>query len=400
MRLTRSHFSNPASIQVAWLLWGTLLATVLVLTVLQPEKKTVTPAYRAWTSAFWSQSTYATDDQSQSFYRYPPTFSVAFGPILLLPHLLGETLWRVLGLVLLSTSLWRLSKIGHHRDSSAFLIVTLLTLPASLASAKNGQVNLLLVGLVGHAFADLSLRRWNRSALFVTAAFMLKPLALVPALLIGTLYPRTAKPLLLGLAGCLLVPFACVSSAFVWDQYALNAVQLWRFSGSIEHRFCDLGGMARCFGVADPSPLLGPLRLIAAPLTLLGCALGIRRHGHRCGPIVIFAGSMCYLMLFNPMTETNSYVMLGPAIGLFGAWAFLRDNHPREAWFLTALAIGIGCDNLGNPIHPWTNLWFKAFVCLLFVGYLVVKIARPSPERAMLKLWRARALTPPAATST
>jgi hypothetical protein len=52
----------------------------------------------------------------------------------------------------------------------AFLLLTLLSIPASLSSARNGQVNMTESALLIHAAVDLARARWGRATFSLTSA--------------------------------------------------------------------------------------------------------------------------------------------------------------------------------------------------------------------------------------
>ena len=44
------------------------------------------------------------------------------------------------------------------------------------------------------------------------------------------------------------------------------------------------------------------------------------------------------------------------------------------------IAIGLGADSYGNPIHPWTNLWLKAALAMVFYAMLARRVLRAQPS--------------------
>jgi uncharacterized membrane protein YfcA len=88
----------------------------------------------------------------------------------------------------------------------------------------------------------------------------------------------------------------------------------------------------------------------------------------------IGALSADYLMLFNPRTETCSYVFLGPFVA---SLAILYLQHGRN-WLGYALgfaALGLACDAIPKlgavSVHDLTDRWFKPLVALCFLPLLI-----------------------------
>jgi hypothetical protein len=95
-----------------------------------------------------------------------------------------------------------------------------------------------------------------------------------------------------------------------------------------------------------------------------------------------------YLLLFNPRTETNSYVLLAPFAGILVAAAAQDPKFPLRFLGLAAFALILSCENWG-PLHKLTNLWLKAAAGLVFGGYLIRdvlterdRMGLPAPEEA------------------
>ena len=86
-----------------------------------------------------------------------------------------------------------------------------------------------------------------------------------------------------------------------------------------------------------------------------------------------------YLMLFNPRTETCSYVFLGP----FVASLALYYGTQGRRWLARGLgfaALGLACDafpRLGSfSVHDMTDRWFKPLIAVVFLVALVAFILR------------------------
>jgi hypothetical protein len=108
------------------------------------------------------------------------------------------------------------------------------------------------------------------------------------------------------------------------------------------------------------------------------CWLSRRRHDAVRSAVFVFSLSVVYLMLFSPRTENNTYAMLGPAIAVFLAGAYLVEKRSREGLLLCGLTFvilgGRLIERLLTP-HAGTG-WVSPLVAVCFATYLVVRFFR------------------------
>ena len=88
-----------------------------------------------------------------------------------------------------------------------------------------------------------------------------------------------------------------------------------------------------------------------------------------------FAGA--YLMLFNPRTQANSYVIVVPTAALAAAWFLLR-RRIKAAGIMLFIVLCFA----GNALAPvWSELWLKPLGCVAFCGLLLREVFRtPRPD--------------------
>ena len=82
---------------------------------------------------------------------------------------------------------------------------------------------------------------------------------------------------------------------------------------------------------------------------------------------VLLLGAL-YLMLFNPRTEENSYVMLAGFTALLAARDLLAGTPRRGKW-LALFCLLLAVENYGF-IYKLTRIWFKPLITTLFFGLL------------------------------
>lgn len=352
-----------------WLLFALIVGLIVAI---QPDRHTVTPEYRTASEKWWAgkESPY---NMSQIGYLYLPQEAMIYTPYRLLPKRLGEPLWRFTGLALLAAGLWRVARLlDPARKERLFLVATLLVIPASCASAQDGQVNLPLAGLLLLTVAELSHRRWNLATLWLLLAIMLKPIALAPTLLAAACFPPLRPRLLGGFILCLVVAYLHPSTAYVsgeyhhfWSKFVLAGQPL------VKENFSDLFGMLWHWDIHPSPAIISGIRALASFVTLL-LSLSLMRSFRGDQVLQSFGVlllSALYLMLFNPRTEENSYVILVGFSALLAARDFLSGNVPRGS-LLVLFCLLLAVDSYGFT-YALTKIWFKPLVTLTFFVVLV-----------------------------
>lgn len=369
---------GTSGVRLAWGLWALFVVVITVLVVLQPQRRTVTPNYVVGTRNWWARlDLYG---PSAHGFLYPPQFAILYTPFARAPAPWGDVAWRWLNLGLFAWALVRLARLaGAAPERSAFPLLTLLSIPASLSSARNGQVNMTEAALLIHAAVDLAGARWWRATFSLALGTFLKPIALVMAVLAAALrLPMLWRLAVAALAGASL-PFALASREYVLRQYRGLVEKMTVASAPGEDAFCDIGGLLNNLGLEVPDRALLLVRLAAAPPTLALAAVATRRMREPDRSLVLLAAAAIYIMVFNPRTETNGYVILAPVIAGFAARVWRSSGHRTAFRGLVVLALGLGADNY--PFHHQTDLWLKPAIALVFLGYVVRLVARAPAER-------------------
>ncbi len=335
---------------------------------LAPEARTVLPAYYAGCSRFWAgEVLYETGIHG---FIYLPCNAWAFSPIYFLGPPLGDVLWRLLGIGLLGTGIWRLA--GFHaarRPDMAFVFATALMLPATWSAARNGQANLHVVALMIHAALDLAGRRPVRAGWALVIATALKPIGIVPLLLFGALDRTLWKTLAIGLMALIALPLVHPDPAYVLAQWQEAWAMLHRV-GEPGVPYTELFGGLQRLGFDVPTGTRTVLRVVAALLTLALALRAWRRDGRVAGVLTTLGLAAVYLMVFNPRTEANSYVILGAVMAPAAAATWLAGRR-LEGGVLVALCLLLGTHLLGSAVHVPTKRWLKPLLALIFGAWLV-----------------------------
>ena len=365
-----------------WIFWVLIFCAICGDVVRRPLKHNTTPTYRLASQQWWAgidPYRYSNHDG----FLYLPQAAILFTPFTWGPFLLGEILWRVATFGLFAYAMIRLQDFFlSRRDPNpdrTFLFLSLLAVPSSLASLRNAQFDLPLAALLILGTAEIALRRWSMAALWICLAIALKPLAVVPLLLFGALYWKLIPRLALGLLLVFLLPFVNPDPAFAAREYVRCAQTLIWATGAHEPRYSDLAALLEHVSIYPPDWLKTATRLLFALIFLALGGIALRRLSGVEGAWSVGALSAVYLMLFNPRTETCSYVFLGPFTASLALWYAWRE---RRAWLSYALAfatLGFACDAIPH-IHNLTDRWLKPLLAVLFIPLLIQRIVRPDTE--------------------
>jgi hypothetical protein len=381
----RRRWNDP---RLAALAWAGVFAVVAAI-VLAGNRRTVTGNYRdaafLW---FQGKDLYEGAIRTGHGFLYLPQAAILFAPFAWLPLKVGEIAWRALSMGAFAIGIRRYASLaGREAGAELFPLVTALSLPLAFSCFRNGQSTVLIAALMMIAVADIAEERWGRAAAWLSLGFALKPLVLVLTLLSGALYRPLRWRLLAGTAVVLAFPFLFQSPAYVAGQYrsCLAGMQATARLG-IESYWAHFFGMLKVGGLSVSPSVQTGVRILAAGGTLGLCLLARRRCTAAETGVWLYALAACYLMLFNPRTENNSYAMLGPAIAAFCGKALLVERRPKVAF---ALALSVAAILGSHQITRWItppprSIWLAPLACAGFLAFLAFTLAtrKGTPGRA------------------
>jgi hypothetical protein len=384
--------------RAAWQRWAGLGFCLLIFAiictdvVLHPDKHNTTPTYRAASTQWWQGIDPYSQNAHAGFFYFPQA-AFLFTPFNVLPYLTGELAWRACTFGLFIYALARLNAFflttRTREPARTFLFLALLAVPSSFASLRNAQFDLPLAALIVLTAAEIAAERWSTAALWLCLAVALKPLAVVPLLLFSTLYWRLVPRVVVGLLIVVALPFLNWNPGFVEREYGrCFETMAWAAQGD-EPRYSDLGALLSLkLHYAPPQAVKTVVRAIFALVYFALGALAVRRLNLAQSAWTVGALAADYLMLFNPRTETCSYVFLGP----FVASLALYYSAQGRKWLARGLgfaALGLACDafpRLGSfSVHDLTDRWFKPLLALLFLPVLIAFILRSPVQQEDMK---------------
>lgn len=368
-------------ISFRWAIGGFWLVIFLIITadvMLHPLKHTTMPTYRAASAQWWAGVDPYSRDPHAGFLYFPQA-AFLFTPFNALPFLAGEILWRAATFGLFTYALVRLNGffLSTNRPSpeKTLLFLSLLAVPSAFASLRNAQFDLPLAALIVLAASEIASARWTAATVWLCLALALKPLAVVPLLLFGALYGKLIPRIAVGLLIVIALPFLHWNPAFVAHEYVrCFDTLLWASKGD-EPKYSDLAALLSHFGYDSPD-LLKTIARVGFALIYLGLgATALRRLSRIEATWTVGALSADYLMLFNPRTETCSYVFLGPFIASLALFYAPQSGRKWLSVGLGFAALGLACDafpKIGDfSIHDMTDRWLKPLLALFFLPILI-----------------------------
>ncbi|HTI71721.1 MAG TPA: glycosyltransferase family 87 protein [Candidatus Limnocylindria bacterium] len=360
---------------LTWVLWMAAFGAVAVMVALRPEKRTVTPLYHAAVERWADHLPLYDGPQGMN---YLPSFIPVFAPFHWFPLPIAEIAWRGAAYAGLAFGLfWLATKNSRSDYYRTAALITLLALPLSLPALRNGQANAHLGVALLLATVALAAERWFLAACLMGLAIAIKPLGLAAAGLAWMVFPRLWWRLAVVVAVVLGFPFLTAPSTYVLEQFQEAFQNLRQCAEVTENRFADLNGLLRALGTPlSPNASLA-MRGGAAILFAILAFGWLRRLPARPRVLAWLMLSAAYLMLFNPMNEANSYVILASPLALW-AWDFFQAGRSGLGWgFVAALAT---MSLLPNLVRPWLGnsfaLVWHPLMTLICLGGLVSVWAR------------------------
>jgi len=356
-------------------IWLLPLVVVCVMVARDPAKRSVTPVFHLAAERWWAGGDLYADPRG---YHYLPQFALLFAPFHALPVPVGDILWRSLSVALVLGGIAAFVRLARPAEPGRFFFVAcLLALAPCLGAVRNGQANLAFAGLCLLLAVCLASSRWSLAAACLVALVAVKPLGLVLVLLAPWFYRKLLAPLAVGLAAFAALPFLFARPDYAIGQYRAAAEHLAGWSGTTENRFADLTALLRMAGLQFSPGAAVVLRGLAALATL---GLWLRAASRSREPwralTLILLGTV-YLMLFNPMTEKNSYAIVAPAFAVSAAACFATASTRPVGWFLAAvlLSVGILPELLWRVTRDF-GLWWDPLTVLAVGGAMAYAILR------------------------
>jgi hypothetical protein len=300
--------------------------------------------------------------RTRDYYRYSPLFAMLLAPLAVLPDGASAAAWKLLngGVFLAGLYAWGRQLNPRRLSANEIAAQLLLALPLALHSLYNSQANLMMLGSLLLGLAAAGEGKWNRAAIWIAWATLIKGYPLAMALILIGLFPRQfAGRFLLSLAGGLLLPLAAGRASVVVMQYQSWWRHLRDSAEIMRERLRSIDQLFVLCGHPLSEHTFALLGALAGAAVMLLCLAIARRTADR--REVVFRSFLWFslwVVLFGPATESCTYAVAAPAI----AWALVEAWHRRSRWpqrvMLAASLLMMGpmvTDMFGKTIRNFSN---------------------------------------------
>ena len=295
--------------------------------------------------------------EQADYFRYSPSFALAFGAFTWMPDLPGLILWNILNAAVLFFGWMALPLPTRARGYEISVAAAWFAVIEVTTALQNAQSNVLIAGLLLLAFSFLERRRMALASLMIVIAAFTKLFGLV-AFSLFLLYPEKKKFILYSalwgiVAG--LLPLAVVP----FDELVRLYESWWRLLSMDYLGPAGLSVMAwlKIWFHLDPP---------RSTVTLVGIALFcwplmyVRRHRDFNFRLLVLCNVLIWVVIFNHKAESSTYVIAMCGVALW----FLSQPMSGLNLALASLAF------IFTSLSP-TDLFPRSLKATLLVPYAV-----------------------------
>lgn len=374
---------NGLGFKCAVALWLIVLVYIALGLAADPYHRSMTPSYHEAVANWWAAQPVYTGPAG---FNYLPVFLLFFSAVDWLPLAIGEIAWRCVALAGLAFGLWRCIALFVDDDDErarSFVLATVLLLPMAFSTLRNGQSSAQLAACLLWALSAIGRQRWTAATVWLCLALVCKPLGLPALGLAAMAFPPLRGRAAAGLAVVLLLPYLFHPAAYVgqiYQEFWQNIVDCSDAGVSINDRtFADINGVLRIVG----------LQLAGKPALVLSAAAGgglaalsllmAKFDDKKIAGLLWLSFTGGYIMLFTPMNELNSYVMLAPALAMWAVHFRARgDARNFKAMLFMVATIVLLPDVVALVVGKEPGFEFGKSWCplltLIFLGVLTRRL--------------------------
>ena len=367
----------------AVVLWLVVLAYIALGLAADPFHRSMTPSYHEAVGHWWAGQPVYTGPAG---FNYLPVFLLLFSAFDAVPLVVGEIAWRFVAFAGLALGLWRCISLfvaNPQEQTRSFALATVLLLPMAFSTLRNGQSSAHLAACLLWALWCIGRQRWSAATIWLCLSLVCKPLGLPALGLAAMAFPRLRMRAVVGLALVLLLPYLFNPAAYVnqiYLEFWQNIVDCSDAGVTIGDRtFADLNGVLRIVGLQlSGTWALGVSALAGICLAALSLLLA-GGEDKKIGGLFWLSFTGGYIMLFTPMNELNSYVMLAPALSMWAVCFQTRgDARNFKAMLFMVITIIFLPDLVAAVFGKEPGFEFGKSWCplltLIFLGVLTQRL--------------------------
>ncbi len=291
-------------------------------------------------------------EEYHDLYKYSPAFALLFGPLSIMPDLVGLTLWNILNALVLFYAVYYLP-FGNTKTKGLILIIVLIEL---LTSLQNEQSNGLIAGLLVFSFGFLEKRKYWLASLCIVLSIYIKLFGIV-AFALYLLYPNKPKlfyTTLVWMAIFTLAPFLITNT-----QEFVYLYKSWGNLLANDHSISDgisvIGWLKTWFGFNFDKSAVS---LIGAALFCIPL-LRYKSYIHFNYRILLLTSILIWVVIFNHRAESPTFVI---AVAGVAIWYYtLKISKLNQILLLFTILFTILSATDIYPKFIKTN-WFVPYV--------------------------------------
>jgi hypothetical protein len=295
--------------------------------------------------------------EQADYFRYSPSFALAFGTFTWMPDLPGLILWNTLNAAVLFRGWMALPLPTNARRYEIGVAAAWFAVIEVTTALQNAQSNVLIAGLLLLAFSFLERRRMALASLMIVIAAFTKLFGLA-AFSLFLLYPEKKKFILysalwgivVGLLPLAVVPFAELVRLYQSWWRLLSMDYLGSAGLSI------MAWLKTWFHLDPPKStvMLIGIALFCWPL------MYVRRYRDFNFRLLVLCNVLIWVVIFNHKAESSTYVIAMCGVALW----FLSQRMSGLNLALASLAF------IFTSLSP-TDLFPRSFKATLLVPYVV-----------------------------
>lgn len=371
--------NNYSNVGGAWFYWTLAFVAVDIILIVfyhfhSGFDRTVLVAYDN-ASKHWVNGEQIYLVSSAGGFNYFIQAAILFIPFSLLPFKLGVIIWFLLNISMLFIGVLLVSKNFSYSKNSLFVFWMIISsLIVGFSSFRNGQANATIMIFTLFVVYCLQNKKDGWISFWLNLGLAIKPTMIILYLLVLGCRLRLWWKLLLGFIIMLAFPFITQSTGYVLDQYHqswLNFVNTINI-GVNSTNWASLFGALKAFNIGLTHTATNVVILVMALLTYVYAIYLYNRHDFKTWAWSLASMATIYLLLFNPRTENNGYVLIAPFLGYAIASAWQSKSFGKVIFLMFIGVLTALSYDISKSIIPGANSWVAPSATFLFAVYWVI----------------------------
>ena len=311
-------------------------------------------------------------------FLYFPQSAILYIPYAILPFKVSEVAWRLTNVILLATCLWKIVNFTPISNRNKFcILLTLAGYTVAMGSLREGQMTITIAALLIYSITLLLNNKWWECSILLILAIAIKPISVIYVGTVFILYKPLRLKLIILFVLALILPFICQHPSYALQQYknfylVIHNAVIGTQGGSNWAQLFSL--IYNIFHIKIPNIISYPVRVVAGALIVIALYAYKKTYNTKFFLLLLLTFTGAYLMLFNPRTESNDYIILFPAT-LWLCFYYFEKTHSKWLQYSTVFYIILITFNHGiSAAIDITNTILRPLATLFFMIQLLYNI--------------------------